>query len=75
MRGNLFDADTEAAKALVIARCKTSRKYPDRPLTQSEVEKLARNDARNNDACAAAALAFVAHINRRDRALMKGVHR
>ena len=42
--------------------------YPERELTMEEVERLARLDGKEAQDCSQVAIAYVVHINRRDRA-------
>ena len=45
--------------------------YPERDLTQEDVERLARLDGKEVQDCSDAAIAYVDHITSRDRALMR----
>jgi diaminopimelate epimerase len=45
--------------------------YPERELTQAEVERLARLDGKEARDCGDAAMAYVDHITSRDRALVQ----
>ena len=72
VHADLNSQATQQLAAKVRKECaQVAPLYPERELTQVEVERLARLDGKEARDCSDAAIAYVDHIANRDRALMR----